>query len=168
MSRRHPPTPSSLRRRGFTLAELILVMVILALAAALVIPQAISTSSMTAQAAARLIMADLEYAQSQAILAQAAVTVSFDLPGNSYTVSNASGTLVHPITKKAYVVDLDTQRGLEGATLETVSFDGAQQVSFDSLGAPDLAGTVTLSAGPHRYRVTVAAVSGRVSVEVVP
>lgn len=166
MSRNLPPSRSF--RRGFTLVEMLVVLLILSIAAALVVPQALRTSSLAAQSAARLVMADLEYAQNQAIVTQSPVTVSFDLLGNSYTVSNASGPLVHPITKKDYVVDLDSRRGLEGVALETVSFNGALDVTFDSLGAPDNDGTIVLSAGAHAYRVTVAPVSGRVTVEQVP
>lgn len=168
MSRYLLPNRTPTSPRGFTFVELLVVMIILGIAAALVIPQAIGTSSMKAQAAARTVMANLEYAQNQAIVTQSPTTVSFNLLGNSYTVSNASGLLIHPITKKDYVVDFDTQRGLQGAALESVSFEGNSDVTFDSLGAPDHEGTVTVSAGPHAYRVIVAPVSGRVTVERVP
>ena len=150
--------------RGFTLVEIIVVLVILAIAATVVVPYAVGTSSIQASSAARLIMSDLEYAQSQAITTQTPVSVTFSVSGNSYTVSNASGTLIHPISKQAYVVDFDTSSGFENVSVSAVDFGCAQDVTFDALGAPDNDGTVTVVAGSHTYTVTVAPVSGRVTV----
>ncbi len=153
---------------GFTLLELIVVMIILAIAAAVIVPQAVGTSGLEAQSAARMIMADLEYAQSQAIVTQETIEVDFSVTGNSYTVSNTSGPLIHPITKKQYVIDFDSQQGFQSVAIDSVGFGGGSKVRFDSLGAPDPDGSVTVAAGAHAYRVNVAPVSGRVSVEEVP
>ena len=149
---------------GFTLVELIVVLIIIAIAAVMVVPYAVGTSSLQAQSAARVVMTDLEYAQNHAIVTQSPVTVTFSVAGNSYTVSNESGTLIHPITKQAYVVDFDTSRGFDSVSLESVDFGGTAVVTFDALGAPDNNGTVTVVAGPHAYSVAVAPVSGRVTV----
>ncbi len=162
-----PPNRFAPRRRinaAFTMIELIVVMVVIAIAAAMVVPYAVSTSSFQAQSAARLIMSDLEYAQNQAIVSQSPVTVTFSAAGNSYAVSNASGTLIHPISKKAYEVDFDTSGGFENVSMSSVNFGCCSTVTFDALGAPDNEGTVTLTAGSHAYTVTVAAISGRVTV----
>ena len=152
---------------AFTLAEMVVVIIIMAIAAAIIIPQAVGTSSLQAQSAARMVMADLEYAQSEAIFTQSLVTVTFDSAGNSYTISNASGPLVHPINKEEYVVDLDSQTGLESVSISAVSFAGSA-VTFDALGAPDSGGSVTVSAKEHAYQITVAPVSGRVTVTRLP
>ncbi len=151
-------------RCAFTLVEIIVVLVILAIAATVVVPYATGTSSIQASSAARLIMSDLEYAQNQAITTQTPVSVTFSVSGNSYTVSNASGTLIHPISKQAYVVDFDTLSGFGNVSVSEADFGGASNVTFDALGAPDNNGTVTVVAGPHTYTVTVAPVSGRVTV----
>lgn len=149
---------------GFTLLELIVVIVILAIVAAVVVPYAVGTTSLQARSAARMLMADLEYAQNQAIVTQADITVSFSTTDNSYTVSNESGPLIHPITKQAYTVDFDTQKGLERVCISSASFGGGPAVTFNPLGAPSANGTVTLVAGAHTYLVEVAPITGRVSV----
>ena len=151
-------------RVGFTLIELIVVVVILAIMAAVVIPYVTGTSSMKAQSAARLVMSDLEYAQDLAITSQSDITVTFDTSGNFYGVSNESGPLNHPITKKTYVVDFDTLAGLSGVSLTAASFGGGSSVTFDSLGAPSPDGSVNVSAGVSGYQVTVAPITGRVTV----
>ena len=152
------------RGGGFTLVELIVVIVIIAIVAAVVVPYAVGTSGLQARSAARIVMSDLEYAQNQAIVSQADITVSFSTAGNSYTVSNESGPLIHPITKQAYTVDFDTQNGLERVSVSSASFGGDAEVTFSPLGAPSTNGTVTLVAGAHTYLVEVAPITGRVSV----
>ncbi len=149
---------------GFTLVELLVVVLILAILAAVVIPQAVGVGGVQAQSAARLVLADLEYAQNHAIVTQTNTTVTFDTGGNSYTVSNESGTLVHPITKQAYTVDFDTQHGFGSVSLNAADFGGAPSVTFDALGAPNADGTVDIVGGSQRYRVSVAPVTGRVRV----
>jgi len=133
-----------------------------------VIPQVTGTASMKAQSAARLVMSDLEYAQNLAITTQTDITVTFDTSGNSYGVSNASGPLIHPITKKTYAVDFDTAAGLKGVSLSAASFGGGSSVTFDSLGAPSPDGSASVSAGASSYAVTVAPVTGRVTVAETP
>ncbi|MDY7009239.1 MAG: GspH/FimT family protein [Planctomycetota bacterium] len=165
-SRKNRFIPAARRysRTGFTLIELIVALVVLAVAAAIIIPYATGTSGFQASAAARMIMSDLEYAQNQAITTQTPVSVTFAVSSNSYTVSNASGTLIHPISKQAYVVDFDTSRGFGNVSMSSANFGGASVVTFDALGAPDNNGTVTVVAGAHTYTVTVAPISGRVTV----
>ena len=160
---------------GMTLVEIMVVVVLIAIAAAMVVPQLTGTADMRAQSAARTLMADLEYAQNHAIVTQADVSVQFNAGGNNYSVSNGSGTLEHPITKKAYVMDFDEASGLTGVSITSVSFDGGSEVTFSALGAPACAGgaplaggQVDVSADEHTYRVSVAPVTGRVSVTKVP
>jgi len=154
-------------RGGFTLVELIVVLVILAIASLMVIPGVASLGDVSATSAARLLAGDLQYAQNAAITYQQPVTVAFNTATESYGLTNASGPLIHPMTKADYTVDLPSQRGFEGANVVSASFGGSPAVTFDELGAPDSAGSVTLQVGPHVYRVDVAAATGKVTVSVV-
>ena len=149
---------------GFTLAELILVLAILAIMAALVIPLSLGTSDFQAVSAARMIAADLQYAQNMAITSQNPVTVTFDTSGESYSLSNESGLLIHPINKTEYTIIFPSRDGFEKLDVVSSNFDGSASVTFDELGAPDNAGVVVLQAGVHIYRVEVAAATGRVTV----
>ena len=54
-------------RLGFTLIEIIVVVVILAIVAAIAIPSAISTGDLQVISAARIIAADLQYAQKKLV-----------------------------------------------------------------------------------------------------
>ena len=159
---RRSPKRSSVRR-AFTLVELIVVIVILAIAAAMVIPY-VSTTESQAVSAARMVAADLQYAQSLSVTTQVNTTVSFDTVNKRYTLSNQSGTLNSPITGKQYVVSFPQTRGFERVLLLSPTFGSGATVTFDSTGAPDNAGSVTVQAGGNTYRLDVAAATGNVTV----
>lgn len=157
--------PRSDRRRAFTLIELVVVMAILAIVAVMVIPYASDGASYEAMAAARRLVADLEYAQSMSITEQSPVTVTFLEGDERYTLTNASGTLKHPIDKDDYVVDFDDGQDFGQVDLYSASFGTQKAVTFDELGAPSQAGTILLQAGPHLYTIKVAAATGAITIE---
>ena len=149
---------------GLTLVEIIVVLVILAVVAAMVVPHLIDTGDMQVISAARTVASDLQYAQNEAITSQASVTVSFRATSESYDLSNASGYLNHPMTRDEFVRDFTQTRGFERLDIVSASFGGSDTVTFDALGTPDNAGSVTLQAGRYVYEIDVAAATGKVSV----
>ena len=151
-------------RNGFTLVEILVTVMVLAIAAAMVAPYMSGSGDFQAASAARILASDLQYAQNTAITSQDPVTVTFDPNSESYHLSNASGQLIHPITKSAYVVSFSSREGFDRLDVASASFDGAMTVTFDVLGSPDHPGSVTLQAGPHVYQVDVAAATGNVTV----
>ena len=152
---------------GFTLVELIVVMVVLAIAAAMIVPYALDNNDLKATAAARLLSGDLEYAQNQAITYQNPVTVTFDTTNETYTLSNASGTLVEPITKKPYTRNFKTDANLGGVNVYEAKFTGnspVYSVQFSELGSPNNGGDVKLQAGPNIYEIDVLPATGKITV----
>ncbi len=153
--------------RGFTLVELIVVMAILAIAAAIIVPYATGTTDLEVISAARVAASDLQYAQNVAIVSQSPVTVTFAPAENRYSLSNASGPLIDPMTKESYVVDFDTRSGFRQLRMVSASFSGSNSVTFDEMGVPDNAGTVRLQAGSHVCEVGVASATGKVTVTII-
>jgi type II secretion system protein H len=154
---------SAPRRGGFTLVELMVVLIILAIAAAIVVPYAGSSSSQ-AVSAAQTAAADLQYAQSLSITTQVPTTVTYDANACRYTLSNQSGTLINPMTQQSYVVNFTAASGFGNVRMSSPVFGSNRSVTFDSTGAPDNAGSVTLQAGGNVYTVSVAAATGNVTV----
>ena len=91
--------------RGFTLVEMLCVILILAIAAVIVIPQLGSRGDLKAGAAARTIMADFVYAQDRAIAHQAPVYVTFDTTAKTYAVQEGSplATITNPATQLSLI-----------------------------------------------------------------
>src|SRR5688572_19841937 len=126
-------------RRGFTLVEILMVVVILGIASAVIVPQIGTRSDLKARAAARIVVADLIYAQNMAIASQKWHYVKFDTTNNRYSVldsmpidpdgtgpqavAGAENVIDHPVNKeKKYVV----QFGQAGGTrMVDLSLDAA-------------------------------------------
>lgn len=156
------------KRFGFTLVEMMVVMVILAIAAAVVIPLAMDSTSTQALAAARMVAADLQYAQSAAITFQMPITMTFSTSNESYTLKDPNGTtLTHPVQRSAYAINFASQSGMNEVEIVSASFGSGQSVTFDEMGTPASPGTVRLQAGPYIYDITVAAATGRITVSTV-
>src|SRR5689334_24278427 len=72
--------------RAFTLIEILVVVVILGIAAAIVVPAIGSRDDLKTTSAARMIMADLIYAQNRSISQQKKHFVVFDAANETYSV----------------------------------------------------------------------------------
>lgn len=152
------------RMKAFTLLELMVVVVIMAITGAMIVPMIAGAGEMQALSAARIIATDIQYAQNVAITMQTPVTVQFNESADRYSLSNASGPLKHPMTNKDYVVDFQTRGDFDQLDLASVSFDGGDSLIFDELGSPNAGGSVTVLGGSQTYRIDVTSVTGTVNV----
>lgn len=154
---------------GFTLVELLVVMVLLGIIAAMVVPMVASSSEGQSLAAARTVATDLQYAQNYAITCRDPVTVAFNPGNDSYDLrGNTSGLLEHPMTKSVYAVAFDAKSGMDNADLMAAAFGTSQSVRFDELGSPNEGGFVTIGGGSQTWYVIVTAVTGAVRVSDTP
>ena len=151
--------------RGFTLIEILIVIVILAIAAMTAIPMMGSAASVQIRSAGNMIAADLEYAKSLAISKGQNFSVVFDEVAESYRIVDQDGsTISHPVKKGFdYVINFKNE-GLGRVDISDADFDGASQVQFDYLGSPDKGGTVHLQAGTTTATISVEPVTGYITV----
>jgi prepilin-type N-terminal cleavage/methylation domain-containing protein len=174
---------------GFTLVEILAVIVILGIASAIIVPQMGTRDDMRAAAAARTLIADLIYAQNQAITTGRWVYVKFDVANNKYTLLSTASSggdvaINNPITQTTYVQQFGASaRGWEQVSLGSAVFNGADvsfrpmyTVAFDEIGSPyvfnytnnqtnDLNdGSVQLRCGQFTTTVSVAPATGEITV----
>lgn len=159
-------------RRAYTLVEMLIVIVILGIAAALVVPQMGSTDVLKAEGAVRMIVADISIVQSDAIAMQRRRAIVFNpaSPSN-YFITAVSGNTIN--------IDIDTldTRELPLATFGNAVITGTNMANntlvFDELGSPVTgpqsdtpAGiqTIDIQARNERYRISIEAYTGRVTV----
>ena len=117
---------------GFTLVELLIVIVILSVAAAIVVPMASSAGTMQLRSAVNMVAADLEYAKSLAIGTGRRHTVVFDEANESYEILDFNDAPIpHPITKKSrYIVSFRADGRLGQVRIKNASFDGGAVGEF--------------------------------------
>ncbi len=177
-------------RRGFTLVELMIVVVIMGILAAVVIPSFRSSHAQSLESMARILAADLRLARSQAVHFDTDYSVQFSLAGNSYEIVHTGAgsppALKNPLAPAGqetgpYIVDFD-QLGslgiaggevrLAGAALKTTQAN-VSDVTFGPLGGTGPARSddtilwVTTGSGNDTrcVRITITWVTGEVWVD---
>ncbi len=177
---------------GFTLVEILVVVVILGIAAAIVVPAISSTSDLTLAAAARHLVADLEYAKNLALTKQRKVSLRLCHTHQHYYVyeRNDADTgwvwIDHPVQKVRYHVyygprysdnsweTYEYKEGVWGTPayyMEGVTMGPAQggssyeYINFDEYGSPGSTGeAIRMTAGEETMYVFVTPVTGNIYV----
>ncbi len=143
-------------KRGYTLVEMLITIVVMGIAAAVVIPSIGDAGVLRVQASVRTLVSDLTFAQSDALAYQQRRAVVFDTDENSYmladvVVSSGGNVTYEPLYMRdgpgsQYIVDFD-DAGFDGARLALPDFEGDAILHFDELGAPVVDGTSDQAAG---------------------
>jgi len=181
-----------MKRRAYTLIELLMVITILGIAASLLIPSMVGPGSMNGQAAVRLIIADLSFAQSDALAHQEYRRVHFYEDGSGYCIVRVAqgdfgddfdpdlADYIHdPLGSSGvfspYIVDFSTDDRFKGVALEDIEIDGSSRdVSYDALGGtvmeggggimPGIGGSITVTSPEESYRLDIAPFTGKLTV----
>lgn len=167
--------PQNRARAGFTLIEILCVVVIFSIAAAIVLSNVGNQGDLQAESGARQIMADLLYAQNQAIATQQNVYVYFNTAGKTYYLYNPWGTtLTNPVSHASY----STNWSGASWSVSSVNIGGLPAIYFDSLGEPwscsntgsggsllSTAGTVQVSSGGSIVTISIQPSTGDMTVQ---
>lgn len=161
---------------GFSLVEILIVMAVLAVVAALAIPYFTASDGSICQAAARQIQADLDYARTEAQRRQSGITITFDISAESYTLSGVSGTIVRPDGSGQYVVNLPQTVGSSVNILSVDFGSGSKSMTYDSRGDPlvgdgsgnqpvSSSNSVIVQYGSAKFKLHVEPIMARITIE---
>jgi len=181
MARAQHSTSQQIPLRGYTLVEVLIVVVILGISGAVVAPSLGSAGVLRVQSAVRMMVSDITYAQMDALGYQEQRAIVFDIDNNQYTLVQVTDSIIDVDADALYDPKGPNQRYrvnfndevFGGAIIESAAFDGNAILIFDEIGGPVSApGTSNLSdggaiviAGPSsRWRINIAAFTGRVTV----
>jgi prepilin-type N-terminal cleavage/methylation domain-containing protein len=167
-------------RPGFTLIEILVVVVIMGLTSAIILPQLGSRDDIKTVSAARGLASDLLYAQSRSIATGTMQYIVFSTSSSGkYDVMDSvapANIISHPVLHTPYEIVFGTAP-LQSVSLNSVSFDGNTTIAFDTLGVPYsyqastqtltplTVGTIVLKAGSATSTVTVQPYSGEIKVQ---
>ena len=169
--------PRGAPKAAFTVVEMLIVLAIMAILAAMAVPMMTRTEHTQLRAAADRLVADLAFAQIHSIShGDDPCVVVFDADTESYRLTAASDTgtaLTNPIGKGLYQITYGqgTANDLISVTIDSYDLDGDDQLGFGIYGQLDQAAnaTVTLESGGSTLTVTVDPVTGETSIgQIVP
>ena len=168
----HAPPADLCRDRAFTLIELLMVMVLIGIAFGLALPMMGDSKELRLRAAARMLAADIEFAQNESIAhGDDSRLIKFDTTEHEYwiaTVSDPDTPITDLVRKEPFLVSFGTGRasGTSGVTIQSISLGGDDELRFNAYGVPDQTtdASVTLACGPATMTIQVAAGSGEVSI----
>ena len=136
--------------KGFTLIEVIAVLVIVGILAAIAAVRFTGTSTISVRGAAEMIQADIRYAQEAAMAEHTAKSVIFSNGSSAYTFSPAS--------------DMDPLGELPSGVTIANTFT----VTFNSLGEPAFpegGQSVSVSDGTNTKTISISNYTGKVGIE---
>lgn len=159
---------------ALTLVEILMVLVIVGIIAAIAVPLYSSAASVQLKTAANMIASDIEYAKSMAMSTGRNYSVVFDTSAESYSIKNSDGQVIpHPVRIGAdYSVDFANDGRLDKVDIMNTNFGATNTISFDNIGAPIYGGGTVLNEGLIQLcaeggtlRVKIQSVTGYVSIE---
>jgi len=165
--------------RGYTLIEVLVVVVVMGLAGALVIPAVGSTDVLRTQTAVRTLISDLTFAQSDAIALQKQRAVEFDLDNNIYRIRGVTGSTLLDVVYDPFSANKRYERSFNdpdfgGAVLTAANFNASNILVFDEFGAPvDGAGSITpipsgtieITGPKSLFTITIDGMTGQISTD---
>lgn len=122
-------------RRGFTIVELTIVLVVLAILSSFTIPAWFDRPEITLDNAARLIARDMRDVQNRAALYQVTLLLRFDDEGGGYRATTEDGTvLVSPYGARPFTRRFDRDAVFRGVRVESWDLGGLDAIEFTAKG----------------------------------
>lgn len=182
-----PCTKGRRDHHGYTLLELLTIVALLGLSASLLIPYMVGRTSLETQALVRMIIADLHFAQHDALAHQEYRRVQFFEDGSGYAVIRVASLdetfdpdtadyLYHAASPGAeldrYVVDLNNDKRFTDISITTANFDGGNRfITYDEMGGtinsngqPGGLGQITVTSPEATYDIVVSPFTGKLTV----
>lgn len=160
------------KEHGFTIIELIMVIVIIGILAGLAIPRFESFYAIKLDGATKKAVSDIRYIQHLALAGHTNARIVFNAVGNSYVgqeeVPEDSGNWQNakdPFTRGDLNVQFNSDAQYRGIDIQNPSFGGSATLRFNWLGEPVSGGSVDFVYKGRSRRILVADRVGRVSLQ---
>jgi prepilin-type N-terminal cleavage/methylation domain-containing protein len=155
-------------RKGFTLIEMVMVLVLVGTMAALAIPRFASFYSIKLDGSIKKVAADIRYCQQMAVSRHDNSRIVFSAANDIYTAEEqlAAGGgwsgLTDPFTRVNLIMNFRTDPQYKGIDITSANFNSSSTLQFDWQGVPVSGGSVTFSYMGNSRTIIVANNTGRV------
>lgn len=144
-----------------------MVVVVLAIIASVVVPLMAERGTIHASAAARMVMTDITFAQTQAVTLQQPHGIHFLAEGYRVIDTDAQ-VLSSPVHGGVYAIDFASDHKFGAMRWRSIELQEHDTLWFDETGEPQTYGHIDLEVGTAAYRVTVAPLTGRLNIDALP
>lgn len=159
-------------RRGFTLIEVVMVIVIVGILTAIAIPRFQAFYAVKLDGAAKKVISDIRYVQQIAIANHTSTRIVFDPVTERYRAeeesprgSNFWRAISSPFMSGSMTADFTKDPQYAGINITSPSFGAGSTLMFDWRGQPVSGGSVTLSYNDNTRRVEVVGTTGQVKAQ---
>jgi MSHA pilin protein MshC len=164
-----PRTPGAARQRGFTLREMVIVMVLVGIISAIALPRMANDPVLLSTQVEQL-AGDIRYVQALAMTQGQRYRLNLTATGYTLTLADAGGTLVpHPVTGSTAQTNWNSGIAITlpptNLPNSLVAFDGRGVPYTDNLATTALAAsaTIVLSRSSAAQQITISPETGKVS-----
>lgn len=162
----HTAWSATRRHQGFTILELMILLVALTVVASVGIPAYFGRPSVTLEGAASLLAKDLREVQNRAALYEEELWIRFDDEGTGYRVTDGIGEpLISPYGIGPYLRDYPIDAVFRGVKIVDVRPAEPRSVVFSPEGMPRDSLTVTIEYRGERREVAIRERSGTITIE---
>jgi prepilin-type N-terminal cleavage/methylation domain-containing protein len=158
--------------KSFTLIEMVMVLVIVGVLAALAVPKMEGFYAMKLSGAVKKVVSDIRYVQRLALTEHTNCRVVFNALSETYAAEkeypNASNKWVRitdPFTNAGLLINYKTDPQYSGIDIISSNFGGTSTLLFNWQGIPQSSGSVSLSYRGNNNILTVENNTGRVGVQ---
>lgn len=160
---------NSFGKPGFSLIEVVMVIVIAGILAGLAIPRFDSFFAIKLDGAVKKMVSDIRYVQQLAVARHENYAITFNTGNNSYRGYRVldNSPVNDPFTQQ-YLdpwINFNTDLQYPGITIFNANFGGVPTVVFDWQGAPSSAGSVELRCKGNSRVISITANTARISVQ---
>ncbi len=160
-------TPPFFPRTGFSIVEMIIVILIVGILAGLAIPRFAAFFVMKLEGGRKKVIYDIRYVQQMAVARHTNTRIVFNTGNETYSAEEespqGSGTWVavtSPFTRAGLQVNFTGDYQYNGIDLTSASFSGSSTLQFDWKGIPVNGGTVVLTYKGENRTITVESNTG--------
>ena len=164
-----PRTPGAARQRGFTLREMVIVMVLVGIISAIALPR-MANDPMLLSTQVEQLAGDIRYVQALAMTQGQRYRLNLTATGYTLTLADAGGTLVpHPVTGSTAQTNWNSGISITlpptNLPNSLVAFDGRGVPYTDNLATTALAAsaTIVLSRSSAAQQITIFPETGKVT-----
>ncbi len=156
---------------GFTILEMLIVLLIAGILAVLAIPRFTVFYSLKLDASMKKVTSDIRYAQQMAIARHGNCRIVFNPAGDTYVVEEQLvvggpwNGIKDPFTRANLVTNFKTDPQYKGIDIVSTNFNSSNTLQFDWQGIPQAGGNATFNCQGNIRVVAVEQNTGRVKVQ---